>query len=247
VNITPLFVIGPGRGGTSLLTACLDGHPGIVMRSEYHSARILIGDDEPIRSVATLLDDRLARLRSICDEDQARNPGLIWGNKITTEQIRGLEEHNFLNGASEDVVARFVHTMAGYRSIFITRDGRSCVASKAHRAGRPMMRAALSWCYSVRVLERLERLGALCATVRYEDLVRKPQKPLMKVCQALEIDFHPDMLNQTNNEQLLRPEYRHGRFLTEKATEIPLLPDAVLNVIEPDLRRLGYLWDRDTG
>ena len=66
-------------------------------------------------------------------------------------------------------------------------------------------------------------------------------KLLMTVCQSLEIDFHPDMLNQTNKEQLLAPEYRHGRFLAEKATEIPLLPDAVLNVIEPDLRRLGYL------
>jgi hypothetical protein len=59
-----LLVIGPGGGGTSLLTACLDGHPSIVMRSEYHSARTLIGD-----------------------EDHARHPGLIWGNKVATEQF----------------------------------------------------------------------------------------------------------------------------------------------------------------
>jgi hypothetical protein len=60
------------------------------MRSEYHSTRTLIGDDEPIRSVATLVDDRLQHLRLLCDEDRARHPGLIWGNKITSEQIRGL-------------------------------------------------------------------------------------------------------------------------------------------------------------
>ncbi len=237
----PLLVIGAGRSGTSLLTACLGGHPFIEMRSEYHSARILIGDEEPIYSVATLLDDRLARLLAICNEDRARHPGMIWGNKITTEQICGLEEHNFLNSRSVDVIARFAEAMAEYRMIFITRDGRSCVEPKSRRTGLPMLRAALAWCYSVRVLERFERLEALCATVRFEDLVRWPEDVLIKVCGALEIDFHPNMLNQTNNEQLLMPEYRHGRFLEEKATEIPILPDAVLNVIEPDLRRLGYL------
>ena len=241
MNLKPILVIGAGRGGTSLLTACLGGHPGIEMRSEYHSAPILIGDDEPIRSVATLLEDRLAHLNAVCDVDRARHPGSIWGNKITTEQIRGLEEHNFLNGKSVDVVARFARAMGEYREIFITRDGRACVESKARRTGQPMMRAALSWCYSVRVLERLACLGELCATVRYEDLVRWPADVLMNVCDALQIDFHPDMLNQTTNEQHLLPEYRHGRFLKERATEIPLLPDAVLNVIEPDLRRLGYL------
>jgi hypothetical protein len=215
------------------------------MRSEYHSANTLIGDDQPIRSIATLMDDRLDRLRSLFDEDRARNPGLIWGNKITSEHIRGLEEHNFLNHSRVDVVARFAQKMAEYRPIFIIRDGRTCVDSKSRRAGRPLMRAALSWCYSVRVLERLGSLGALCTTVRYEDLVRRPEAVLTNVCHALEIDFHPNMLDQTNNETLLMPEYRHGRFLQEKATEMPPLPDAVLNVIEPDLRRLGYLQGRD--
>jgi hypothetical protein len=139
------------------------------------------------------------------------------------------------------VVARFAHAMGEYRVIFIMRDGRACVDSKSRRAGRPLMRAALSWCYSVRVLDRLGSLGALCTTVRYEELVRKPAAVLAKVCRALDIDFHPNMLEQTDNETLLLPEYRHGRFRHEKATEIPSLPDAVLNVIKPDLHRLGYL------
>jgi hypothetical protein len=211
------------------------------MRSEYHSVGILMGDAEPIHSVDTLLEDRLAHLNAVCDEDRARHPGSIWGNKITTEQIRGLEEHNFLNGKTVDVVGRFARAMGEYRKIFITRDGRACVESKVRHTRMPMMRAALNWCYSVRVLDRLDYLGELCATVRYEDLVRWPADVLMNVCDALQIEFHPGMLNQTKNEQLLPPEYRHGRFLKEKATEIPLLPDAILNIIEPDLRRLGYL------
>ena len=242
MNLRPLLVIGPGRGGTSLLTACLGGHPCIVMHSEYHSVSTLHGDDQPIRSIATMVDDRLDRLRSLCDEDRARHPGLIWGNKITTEHIRGLEEHNFLNRQPRGRGGPLCPEDGGIPpDLHHSRRPHLRRTSKFRRAGRPLMRAALLWCYSVRVLEGLGSLGALCTTVRYEELVQRPAAVLTNVCHALEIDFHPNMLDQTNNEQLLMPEYRHGRFLAEKATEIPLLPDAVLNVIEPDLRRLGYL------
>jgi hypothetical protein len=240
MNLAPILIIGAGRGGTSLLAACLGGHPYIVMRSEYHSAQILRGDDEPIGSVARLLDDRLAHFTAVCNENRAQDPDAIWGNKITTEHIGWLEEHNSLNRSRVDVVARFAASLAEYRKIFIIRDGRSCVDSKVRRAGIPMIRAALRWCYCVRVLDRLSDLGDLCAVVRYEDLVRWPAEQLTQLCEALEINFHPAMLEQTNSETLLPSEYRHGRFLHEKAAQVPVLPDAVLKVIAPDLKRLGY-------
>jgi hypothetical protein len=106
--------------------------------------------------------------------------------------------------------------------------------------GIPMMRAALRWCYGVRVLDRLSDLGDLCSVVRYEDLVRWPAAQLTQLCEALEINFHPAMLEQTDSKTLLPPDYQHERFLHEKAAEVPVLPDAVLKVIAPDLKRLGY-------
>jgi hypothetical protein len=117
---------------------------------------------EPIGSVTGLLDARLAHFTAVCNEDRARHPGDIWGNKVTTEHIGWLE----LNGSRVDVVARFAASVAEYRKIFIIRDGRSCVDSKVRRAGLPMIQAAVRWCYCVCVLDRLSDLGELCTVVR---------------------------------------------------------------------------------
>jgi Sulfotransferase family len=236
---TRCLVIGAGRSGTSLLFACLDGHPSITMRSEYCSAEILIGDDQPVE-VECLLDERLRRFRAACEADRDRSRGMIWGNKITTEQISGLEEHNVLNGTSVDVVARFSEVMADYGIIFITRDGRACIEANLRRVGQPMARSALFWCYCCSVHRRLKNNGRLLATVRYEDLVTAPKEVLTGLCDRLGIVFDAGMLQQTASPHLL-PEYRHGRFLAENATAVPAVPEPIFAMIRRDLAYLGYI------
>jgi Sulfotransferase family len=236
---SPLLVIGAGRGGTSLLTACLDGHPKIIMRLEFMSLEVLVGDNIPLSSISRLLEERLARFCALCDEDRARYPGKIWGNKLTTEHFAGLEEHNMLNDVRASVIDRFLSAMEGYRIIFITRHGASCIESKVRRTGQPLIRATLRWCYSVHVLERLLELDGLTAVCRYEDLVADPKKTLSNLCDTLGLSFHEDMLAQTGSA-LLQEEYRHGRFLSEKSENHPILPPEILTMIAPGLERLGY-------
>jgi hypothetical protein len=139
---SPLLVIGAGRGG-SLLTACLDGHPKITMRSEFMATEVLMGDNFPMSSISRLAEERLTRFCALCDEDRARHPGKIWGNKLTTEQFGRLEEHNALNGLRANVIELFLSAMDGYRVIFITRHGASCIESKVRRTGQPLIRATL--------------------------------------------------------------------------------------------------------
>ncbi|RBP04639.1 sulfotransferase family protein [Roseiarcus fermentans] len=236
----PLLVIGAGRGGTSILAACLDGHPRIVMRSEYRSAGLLMGDSFPIAATASLIDDRLTAFRAACDDEVLKHPGRVWGNKITTEQIGGLEEHNALNDARVDVVERFVGAMTGYRIVFILRHGASCVDSKVRRTGQPPVRAAIKWCYAARLFERLRAARALAFWCRYENLVSDPKRVLAELCDCLGLPYDAAMLSQTDNGDLLLPEYRHGRFLAEKATEIPSLSPELGALLRPWLERLGY-------
>jgi Sulfotransferase family len=236
---SPLLVIGAGRGGTSLLAACLDGHPKITMRSEFMSTEVLIGDNFPVSSISRLAEERLARFRALCDEDRARHPGKIWGNKLTTEQFAGLEVHNALNGVCVNMIERFLSTMESYRVIFVIRHGASCIESKVRRTGQPLVRATLGWCYSVRLLEGMRELGGLKAVCRYEDLVAEPKKTLSNLCDTLGLSFHEGMLAQTGCA-LLPEEYRYGCFLSEKSEKHPTLPPEILTMIAPSLERLGY-------
>lgn len=235
----PLLVIGIGRGGTSLLTACLDGHHRISMKSEFHTTRILIGDNFAISSIKNMLEERLQAFRKICDDDALQYPGKIWGNKVTTEQIYGLEEYNILNNQDIDIFERFVSAMHGYRIVFITRHGASCIDSKVRRTGQPIVRAAIRWCYGIRVFEHLLQSGALSFWCKYEDLISDPKATLCRLCDALCLDFDENMLCQTTSELML-PEYRHGKFLSEKAQKLPELPQDILLLIRPWLNKAFY-------
>jgi hypothetical protein len=56
---------------------------------------------------------------------------------------------------------------------------------------------------------------------------------------SLGLDFDENMLAQASNG-LLMAEYRHGRFLAEKARNLPELEPRVAELIEPWLGRVGY-------
>ena len=231
-------MIGAGRGGTSLLTACLDGHSRLHVESEAFAADTLLGLKLPVTDPRRLLGQRLDRFHACCEEARARHPGLVWGNKITTEHVFGLEDHNALNPPYVDVTRRLVERMAGYRIVFVLRDGRACIDSKVRRTGQPVALAAFRWRYSVQVLRSLRQTPSLRAVVRFEDLVLEPRVVLEGVCDALGIAFEEGMLEQTESDLLVK-EYRQPGFVAEKAAPAELPPE-ILAFIRGDLAECGY-------
>ena len=109
-------------------------------------------------------------------EDHLAQPAL--GVGALDDQIGGLEEHNMLNSPGIDTVERFFNALSGYRIVFITRNAASCIESKVRRTGQPFVRAAIRWCYGVRVFERLIELGGITCWCKYEDLVVDPRTTL---------------------------------------------------------------------
>ena len=225
------LVIGAGRSGTSLLAGLLDSHPRLELGFEQDSQAILLAAGEPSRR-------RAVRFRSRCEEYALGFPKQRWGNKITTEQIRGLEEDG--RDPAEVLAHFFDEVMKGITKIYILRDGRTCVRSKVNRnRGRlTIEEASRRWCYSVFVHDFLkERDDAV--VLRFEDLVADARSVLTPVCDRLGVAWNDAMLAGTRNEKML-PEYRRIGF-SLAPTVIDGLPAGCMSIIEADLHRLGYL------
>lgn len=225
------LVIGAGRSGTGLLAGLLDSHPRLEVGFEQDSEAILLAAGEPSWR-------RAMRFRSRCEECASGFPEQQWGNKITTEQIRGLEDDG--RDPAEALAHFFDEVMRGITKICILRDGRTCVRSKMNRnrRGLAIEEASRRWCYSVFVHDFLADRGD-AVVLRFEDLVADARSVLMPVCDRLGVEWDDAILAGTRNEKL-PPEYRQTGF-NPAPTVVDDLPAGCMSIIEADLHRLGYL------
>lgn len=227
------LIVGAGRGGTSLLAGLLDAHPELEVGFEVDSTEHLMarGQKVPRPSV-----ERASRFRARCDELGADSAVPRWGNKITTEQLRGLEDDE---RPPQDVLEHFFNDVfRDVHVVFVLRDGRSCVRSKMNRRGFDVASACDRWRYSVTVHDAL--VGRPKTSIlRFEDLVCDPKTTLTPVCESLGTSWSPLMLDGTASEKM-RPEYRRSG-LDQQASDVTEVPEGCLDLIADDLRRLGYL------
>jgi hypothetical protein len=233
------LVIGAGRGGTSLIAALLDTHTELEVGFERHAQECLMGKalDGPGK------DDIHVRMEAFiasCNADAQRSPARLWGNKVTTEQIFGLEDHNAANPSSPQATLEVFFN--GYfrdrKVVFILRDGRACVASKVRRAGRPYELACERWRYCVQCYRFLRERHQHACFVRFEDLLYQPVDNLDRICDFLAVPFQPEMLEGVGNAKLA-PEYRNVALDTTKASTSGF-PAEHLATIREELEYCGY-------
>ena len=176
-----------------------------------------------------------------CRRCAAQSAAPCWGNKITTEQVYGLAEHNIANPADpvEVLPYFFERALAGIKIVFILRDGRTCVRSKMNRTGQSLDTACSRWRQSVDVLRYLRESHDNNVCVRFEDLLTDPQPALETITSFLGVAFEPGMLAGTQSRKML-PEYRSGGLDPSK-TDLDGVPEGCVERIEHDLRYCGYL------
>lgn len=235
----PFLVIGAGRGGTSVLAAALAGHSRLVVAMELFGLSHLLGMDLAQGGDTDIFSTRTRAFREGCLAEVRRHPDRIWGNKITTEHLFGLEDHNAANPPYADMIDRFFRDVVPeFRIIFIIRDGRACVASKVRRTGQSWEQAAFRWHYAVQVLAAVRRLDRPVCEIRFEDLVAEPVPALEAACRCLGVAFEPAMLAQTQSSAML-PEYRRPGFEADRAA-VPEVPPHVAAFLRPALDFCGY-------
>jgi len=229
------MVAGAGRGGTSLLAAVLDAHPQLEVNLEF--ATLILYEEGPTRYGPPR--DRIRAWREACEAEAAGCTGRRWGNKVTTEQISGLTKANGPFRLDVGVVESFYEQLSDIPSVFIIRDGRTCVRSKMARSGLTLVEAASAWQLSARIYRQFceGRLNGMA--VRFEDLVADPEPTLRRVCEFLGVPYHGSMVEGTDNEKML-PEYRRA-FLDPSVLSLNEIPEGTMDLIAADLEECGYI------
>jgi hypothetical protein len=233
------LIIGAGRGGTSLLMAVLDYHSELEVISEYNSVKYLMGQGVKNESGDNIINNRISSFISSCEEKASHHLGKKWGNKITTEQLGGLNNRNFTNIDNQMIFDTFFQDhLKKTKIIFILRDGRSCTVSKTNRTKQSMEQACRRWNYSVEVYKYLQiDNSSLC--IKFEDLLLNPIQTLTQISKFLGITFEENMLNGVSNKKLL-PEYRNKTFIKEKAIP-PIIDEKYFQLIKNNLEYCGYI------
>jgi hypothetical protein len=217
------LVVGAGRGGTSLLAGLLDSHSRLEVGFELFSIDCLMGRRPPRPSILRarkqdrLIHNRVNAFKRECLKEARKYPGKLWGNKITTEHIYGLEDHNRLNpGAKADVLEfLFRESLPEVKVIFILRDGRACVRSKVSRTGQAVELACARWKFSVQVYKYLRERHERNVLLKFEDLLQEPVAVLTRACDLLGVPFESRMLEGTKSAKL-PPEYRRDSIIKSK-------------------------------
>lgn len=245
MNHSPIQIIGAGRGGTSLLASLLDAHPQCEVMYERLSLAFLMGRDNRDIETGLSLEERtrsrVTRFVTAFENEARRHPDMVWGHKSTTEQIRGLTEKppEDLGAADFDPIEYLIGRLSGFRTLFILRDGRTCIPSKIQRTGQPLDLAISRWKFCVEYLKRLRESDTHLHVVKMEDLVRNPIPSVKEICAFVGLPFVDSMLDGTANKKML-PEYRHGRFDPD-TVRLPESSPEWVSRIEPELAYCGYL------
>lgn len=224
----PFFwLLGAGRGGTSLVTAIIGAHSQLAMASEHCCEEILIGRREPW--AARSRSERMAGLVIAMIDRAGQEGGVQWGNKITTEAL-------FFGGSDErrhrrDGVDQLLRRVPRVPIVYVLRDGRATVASKMRRAGATLENACRHWVTSIEIWHALGEQGWPMTTVRFEDLVRAPEPTVRTLCRELGVAYEPSMLAATASNLLL-PEYRRTRIDAAAAETVDLPPEGMAFIAE---------------
>jgi Sulfotransferase family len=222
IEVPPIFIVGHGRSGTTLLRMMLSAHPEIFISSEgayicpLRSQISAYGDVRERRNLAKLHKDLFPWLEAVNFLNPPRVQNLIeWVDRfggderslITfygTWEARTLGRHDLAWWGDNEPSHLFnipylQRLFPSSRFILMIRDPRDVYAS--FKTAWPDTRTAesIAMLWERCLLDGLlaaSRLGSgVVHQVRYEDLVTNPEAQLKEVCKFLNVEYTDAMMN----------------------------------------------------
>jgi hypothetical protein len=246
------FVVGAARSGTTLLRAMLDTHPQMTMVSETGFVPKLAETirSEPVtaeRVVKVIVASRpLSEYGLSEDELRRRVEGLddLKAAAVLREFYGALNERDGTSRWGDETPAylkrmrRIQRALNEAHFIHVIRDGRDTAAAKPGKLdpGKALT-IGQRWEKKVTSARQQEHLINHVLEVRYERLLTDTESVLREVCEFIELDFDPAMVEPPGRaaiEAELGPVGVWRERLSAEEAE------AFAEVAGPLLRELGY-------
>lgn len=204
----PFFIVGAPRSGTTLLGRILDGHPRIAVYHETHyyplfrPDLIRYGDLRREANLKRLVEDviEVTRVQGFMAPPTAREiiaavPEPTFAGVLTALlQLHARQQDKIRSGdktpGHHAYLAEILETFPGSPVIFVLRDPRDTVLSIRRALGASLNGAARTW---NRAFRSYRKYSGRVRLVRYEELVREPQKTMEDICAFLGETFDGGM------------------------------------------------------
>jgi len=229
-SVPVFFIVGRARSGTTLLRSILDNHSSVIippecpfvvnLYSRYHkrknwtSCTLEKFYNDVIKQPAfdylninkdKLRNDILSSPLSILFDGLCRLVYLNYKPATPKENIKLIGDKNPHYSL---FIPRLIKIFPEARFLHIIRDPRANVLSMMDVDFESPMLASLAWRwkYYNRTIERQKIKHPECfCTIRYEDLVKEPEKYTHGICSYLGIEFTKSMLDfHKNKEEILK-------------------------------------------
>jgi hypothetical protein len=225
----PIFIVGSGRSGTTLLRNMLNRHPAIAVCREtdfYHYVYMrrrrfgsLANPQNRRRLIAEYLaTQRIQRMQLNRDELAAKlqNEGLTYDKFFAAFlEYYACVQGKRRCGEKTPQHAYFAGTLCQWypdaRVIHLLRDPRDTVSSLLHLPSAPneVMGGANLWLRRNLAARRLQHRPQYLL-VRYESLVSRPEAELRRVCQFVGEEYSPLMLEPKADPTADRPWFQRA-------------------------------------
>lgn len=234
--LSPLFIMGTQRSGTTLLTRILSAHPEVFIQNELDLPKVF-EDSSSTEAV----------IKGIEKQVYIEN-GSELANLVKAAPIWGLKDPQLTEYI--DVLRNF---LPASKFIIIVRDGRGVTNSYMENKwglGTNAYYGAQRWKREVeQQLEFMSEMPENFLFIRYEDIVTNFKPTLEQVCQFLECSLAPEMLEydkqasyynvqRENVHTFKKPDKTLSEKWKFKLSQFEI--DVVENVAGDLLEKLGY-------
>ena len=211
------FIVGVGRSGTTLLRLMLDSHPQLTIPPETHFVPGLIEAADTRRATPEAVleaivshdqsgweesgvaaDAMLDRLRALSPMDAGGALRAFYGlyaerhgkPRYGDKTPRYITKIDVIAPALPE--ARFIHMIRDGRDVALSTNKR--LVELRNSKPVPIEKMAKRWRDRILGAREADLPGSRYLEVRYEDLVLETEPTLHRVCEFIELDFDPVML-----------------------------------------------------